>query len=221
MIAPVARLDRSMINWLASHRCEAHGRSYLEHYACYMEECNKEWKLGYFDIEASNLKADFGYMFCWSIADQNGDVITATVTPEEILNGTFDRRIVRELAQLLPEYDRIFTFYGAKFDIPFVRTRALVHKLKFPPYQSLRHTDLHPAVKNRMKLRSNRMEAACDTLGIESKGHRLNPAVWNRALSGHQKSLDYIVKHNVEDVLSLRQLHLRLKDYFSQGRCSI
>lgn len=113
------------------------------------------------------------------------------------------------------------TYYGARYDVPFLRTRCLHHGLDFPPFGSIFHTDVYFAVRSKLKLYRNRLEAACDLLGIPSKGHRLTPKVWMAAATGDKKAIDFVLAHNVEDVISLEMLWNRLTGHSRVTKTSI
>lgn len=180
-------------------------------------------RIGFFDIEASNLKATFGYMFCYCIKTLGGELIANSVTQKEILSYQFDKRLMLDLCADLRKFDRIVVQYGSdyKFDLPFVRTRAVHYGLDFPLYKDIFVTDTHSILKAKFKLHSNRLETACQFFDIEAKGHKLEPVIWNKALAGDPKSLDYILTHCKEDVLSLEEVYNKICDYVAEGKRSI
>ena len=114
-------------------------------------------------------------------------------------------------------------FWGKdrRFDIPFLRTRALYWGLDFPDYKSLVVTDCYDIVKAKLRLHRNRLESVCDAFDIPSKEHRLTPEVWVRAMAGDKKSLDYILKHNREDVISLEAVWKKLERFARNSKVSI
>lgn len=229
MLAPVKRLKHQEIVWLSTRRCR-HGHSFLEHWTCYEKnppkdsplETNQE-RIGYFDIESSDLNAEFGYVFSYAILDDSGKVCGRVLTPEEILSNNFDRKLMAELAQDLKEFDRLVVYWGKswRFDIPMVRSRCEKYHVPFPKYREMWVTDLYDIVKSKLRLRRNRMQNACNFLGIESKTHPLEADIWQTAVTGNKKSLQWIWDHNVEDVKSTRELWLRLKDYAPISKTSI
>ena len=175
-------------------------------------------RIGYLDIEASNLKANFGICFSWCIKEQGSDKVDyAVVTKAEMRDGTLDKRVIEELIATIKKYTLIYTYYGTRFDIPFVRTRALMHGLDFPPRGEIQHRDLYYLVRSRMQLHRNRLEVACGVLGIEGKTH-INWTYWIRAMTGDEESLNYILEHNKYDVVITEQLHHRLAQWESWGR---
>ena len=142
MVAPVHRLKKDTIVWLGSHYCE-HGHTFLQHFACYK---GHEERIGFFDIETSNLVADFGIMLSYAILDgKTNTVLSSVLTPHDIKTANFgdeDRRLVSACITDLAKFDRIVTYYGSRFDVPFLRARALSTGLDFPNYGTLKHTDL-------------------------------------------------------------------------------
>lgn len=212
MIAPVSRLSRQEIVWLSRHRC-THKHTYLEHYTCYIKENPLKEEIGFFDIEASNLNANFGIMFSYAIKVGGKNEIVERVITKKELSECLDRKVVEQCVEDLSKFDRIVTFYGKRFDLPFVRTRAVSMNIPFPEYGELIHEDIYFTVKYKFKLHSNRLENACRVLlGATEKTH-IDPEYWIKALQGHQKSLDYIADHNRKDVTDLEKLYNKINYY--------
>lgn len=219
----VRKMRKPDLVWAATNRC-SHGKLYVEHTACL--ENVSEWErnfesIGFFDIEASNLKADFGIMLSYCIKEHNGKIYKGLITPQQLRSATQDRSLVKQCVADLQRFTRIVTYYGARYDLPFVRSRALYHGVDFPPLGSLYHTDLYDWVRRKMRLHNNRMQSACELLEIPSKEHRLLGGIWNRALTGDKSALRFILKHNEEDVLSLEELWERLLPFARVTKTSI
>jgi len=198
----IANLTKAEIIKRANFKCK-HSHNGLEHPQCFV---SNDGKIGFFDIETTNLKANFGIVICYSLKSEFGEVITNAITPEEILNETYDKRLLKELCVDLRKFSRIATYYGKRFDVPFVRTRCLKFGLDFPPYMALWHTDVYDIIRRKCKFHSNRLQVACDFFGIESKGHPINFEVWMKCLAGKQEAIDYVIDHNKEDVVCLEEL---------------
>jgi len=219
------KLPKDEILWLFNHQCQ-HGHRYTEHPRCFLIEnagIVREEKIGFLDIETTNLNADFGYILCYSLKELDGKLTHRTVMPKEIRAYSFDRGVVRRFLKDIEPFDRLVGYYSKdrRFDIPYLRTRALKWGLDFPAYKDFMFTDAFDLVKPKLKLHRNRLEVACDLLGIPSKGHRLNPEIWQRAQAGSKQALDYIQRHCDEDVLSLEQVFKRLHIFGRIGKTSI
>lgn len=213
---PIHRLKKTEIVWLANHRCK-HRHTYLDHYACYLEENPDTERIGFLDIEASNLKADFGIILSYAIKDGGSDKIyEGVLTPKDIKKakaGDEDRRVVADLIRDLGNFDRVVTYYGTGFDIPFIRTRAVSMGIDFPVFGLISHTDLYYVVRNRFNLSSKRLENACRVLLGETDKTRVDAKYWRGGVRGEQASLDYIQEHNRYDVLDLEKLYRKIIGY--------
>lgn len=179
----------------------------------------KNLKVGYLDIEATQLNASFGYMLSWYIktAGKN-EYKYSVIKKSEIFNYTFDKRVTKELLEAIKEYDVLYAHYGSdrRFDFPFIRTRVLKHGLEkdFPEYMEKFIMDTYPIARNKLKFHSNRLDAIANVLGITSvKKTHLDTNVWQLATVGHTESLEYVADHNKKDVQLLEKVHKRLSKF--------
>jgi uncharacterized protein YprB with RNaseH-like and TPR domain len=208
--AEVFRTRKDVLRWMAANQCK-HGRNYLSHYHCYVSEGREiKERIGFLDIEASNLKANFGIMLSYCIKDQGGKIYSRVITPEELKSTNHDKNLTASCVADIQKFDRIVGFYSSGYDVPFIRSRAMAHGLQFPKRGVIKHTDIWFWVRGKLKLHSNRLQHACDFLDIPSKGHKLNGGMWTKALTGDVKSLNYILTHNKEDVVATEMLYDKL-----------
>ena len=170
-------------------------------------------KIGYLDIESTQLTANFGWMISWCIKEQDSPKIhTATVTREEIINGVLDKRIVQELIETMKQFTCLYGYYSNRFDFPFIRTRALFWGIDFVPYGEIEIKDLYYLAKFKLRLHSNRLECVCDLMGIKGKTH-LEPKMWIMANTGNEEAIKYINDHNKWDVIILEKVHQKLGEF--------
>jgi uncharacterized protein YprB with RNaseH-like and TPR domain len=220
------RLNKDAIIWLYDNYCR-HGHRYTEHPTCFAEEWEGKLSMAeravVVDIEATNLQADFGYIICYSLKEKGGDIIHRCVTPEEIWQHKFDKGVMKQFVKDIKGYTRLIVYYGGRrrFDIPYLRTRALRWGIPFPTWKEYMVTDVFDLVKPMLRLHRNRLECAADLLDIPSKQHRLNPEVWMKGQAGDKRSLDYIQTHCDEDVVTLEQVYDRLCGFRGQDKTSI
>lgn len=210
---PVHRLKKAELVWLATHHCK-HGHTFLEHWGCYRPGTKHKERIGFLDIEASNLSADFGIILSYCIKDSQSSTIYHGVLRENDIKtcrpGAEDKRVVEALVQDIKQFDRIVSYYGTKFDLPFIRTRALACGVPFPPFGSVLHTDLYYLIKHRFKLSSNRLENACRTILRKTQKTRIESRYWRAGARGDRRSLRYILDHNKKDVLDLEKLYWKV-----------
>lgn len=168
-----------------------------------------------FDIEASNLSADFGIVLCVGFKevgvgaaevlnildyrDESGDLIEA------------EKRLLIEVSsKLIHDGDIWLTHYGTWYDIPFINTRLLYHRLPVLPANHT-HIDTWKVSRNRLKLRSNRLVTISDFMGTDEQKNSIKPEQWLRALGGHRESMDYIVEHCRRDCEVLEEVYYRIR----------
>ncbi len=183
----------------------------------------KEERIGFLDLEASNLKANIGNLISWAIKPLGVKKVAFDCwTREEAIDwDKMDRRIMGTLIEELKNYDLIVTYYGTGFDIKFMRTRAMILGLTgFPEFGKLKHFDVYYAVRNKMCLYSNRLAVATQALGIEGKTP-LPATIWGPARLGYKKALKDIKVHNVEDVKILEDLYNEIVPFCQVTRKSI
>ena len=172
-----------------------------------------EVSIGYLDIESTGFSANIDVMLSWCLKGRGiKDVAGACITREELMSDDQDARIVEQLVDEMNKYDVVVTYYGTRFDIPFIRTRALYHGTYFPMYRQKSHKDLYYVVRSKLKLHRSSLMAATEFFGIAGKT-RIRPEFWQKARWGDEQSLEYIYKHNVADVVILEKLHRRLEEY--------
>jgi uncharacterized protein YprB with RNaseH-like and TPR domain len=175
----------------------------------------------YFDIETTNFNADIAYMLSYAFKVKGKDEVFASkITKEEIQSGKFDERLVKDCINDLLRFKRIYTYYGSRFDIPFLRTRALELELDFPVFGSIQHQDIYFLVRNKLKLSRNRLDNITKLIGIDDKTH-LDLKIWRMAAIGDQKALKYVYDHNIIDVQILEKAHEKIKVYAGVNKGSI
>src|SRR3990167_7570609 len=172
----------------------------------------KDKKIGFLDIESSNLDANFGINHCWVIKEYNKKKYYSGNT-----NGdTYKQRLLSEKKSLqklcndLKKFDMIITFYGARFDIPYLRSRCLWYNIQFPIDLEVYHHDLYFDVRRKLKLHSNRLDVVSKFLGVKEKKTAHNGEIWVKAMMGDLKSRKYIYVHCVRDVDVLEYVFKRV-----------
>jgi uncharacterized protein YprB with RNaseH-like and TPR domain len=208
----IANLKKEEIVKRFNFKC-THGHNGLEHPTCYAKDNRIKESIGIVDIETSNLKANWGFVFSYCLKSEDGALIKRILTAKEIKDGIYDKELMRQFCIDVRKFDRLIGYYSARFDIPFLRTRALYHGLDFPIFKEIKHTDLYDITKRKLSLHSKRLQVVADFFGIKSKGHPMNPSVWFKAMAGDEKALKWIMIHNIEDVDTTLELWNRLNDY--------
>lgn len=219
-LAPVSRLRKQDIIWLSRHRCR-HSHTFLEHYNCYLDENPLKQRIGYFDIEASNLQADYGIMLCYCIKEKDKRKIYHKSITKHDLKTCMDKKVVEQAIKDLAQFDRIVTFYGTRFDFPFLRSRATILNIPFFNYGELNHDDIYYIIRSKFRLSRNRLSNSCRSLLGKTEKTHIKPELWIKALQGNKKSIKWILDHCKRDVRDLEKLHKKVINFKRKSNRSI
>lgn len=186
----------------------------------------RDVKILIFDIETAPMKAyvwkrwkenvsleqtiSEWFMICWSAKWLGSEeVFHECITPDEVLVED-DRRITEGLWKLFNEADIIVAHNGKKFDIPKMNSRFIIHKL--PPCSPYQQIDTHEISKKVFGFSSNKLGALATYFGIPNKD-KTDFELWKACLEGNQKALDYMLQYNINDMLILEKVYLRLRPW--------
>lgn len=179
-------------------------------------------KVAFFDIEATNLKANIGHMISYAIKPEGKPVKFNCWTRKEAIDrNKLDKRLMKDLITDLQNVDLLVTYYGTGFDNKFIRTRAMMLGLEnFPEFGQLKHYDVYYGVRNNMQLYSNRLAVATQALGINGKTP-LPASLWTDARLGYPDAMKEIKEHNIADVQILEDLYQKIVPHVKVTRKSI
>jgi uncharacterized protein YprB with RNaseH-like and TPR domain len=174
-------------------------------------------RVGVLDIESSGLAGDFDIVFCCTIKIFGRDEIkTFRINLQQLDLLAAERKMLRELNKYIRGLDGLTTYYGARFDVPMLRTRMFSHGIN--PFPKIRHLDLYFSVKRTLNTSRRRLQNVIELFQqsgevIPSKG-RVEPVLWVRAMFARDEgAMDAIVQHNIEDVLALEAAIIKLQNF--------
>lgn len=169
----------------------------------------------FIDIEASNLSASMGYLLAigYKWADEKkAKVLTLAQYPGK--KATDDRELLKAFEPIFREADLVVHHFGDFYDIPFLQTRRLIHKMK--PLPRVATVDTWRIAKKRLKFHSNRLDAILKALGCPYSKTPLDGNVWIDASAGDRKALKYVAQHCFWDVMVLEWVYNATKAVWDQ-----
>jgi len=121
-----------------------------------------------------------------------------------------DKYVVEEFHKVLLEADCIVAHNGDNFDIKYLKTRMLFHGLPtLPPINSI---DTYKVAKQQLLFNANRLDYLGKFLGLGSK-KPTSKGLWMRVLLGEKKAIKEMVSYNIQDVVLLEKVFLKLQPY--------
>lgn len=160
-----------------------------------------------FDLETTNLTADFSVILCACIKPFGGEPMVFRAdeyNPNWASERSNDEAITRAIAEELAKHAIVVTHYGSKFDIPYLRAKMVKHRIMpLPPMFGI---DTYAIAKPSFKVSSRRLENLARYFDLGKK-HKVEGGLWVRAgMDGDIDALDEIVAHNILDCELLEKL---------------
>ena len=169
-----------------------------------------------FDLETSSLNANFGIVLCAVLrgSDKKRPIVLRGDTYEAwASNRSNDSDLVGSIADALSCYDVLVAHNGARFDIPFLRTRMA--RWGLPAFPNKKVVDPVQLARNKLRMSSNSLAALASLIQAGEKTV-VDANMWLEAsLDGNKQAMDYIVKHCIRDVEILEKVADAVKPYCS------
>ena len=120
-----------------------------------------------------------------------------------------DRFLIEQFVEVLNEADLIIAHNGDRFDIKWLRTRALFHRIPMLP--NYKQFDTLKVAKSKLYLNSNRLDYISKFLGFEGK-IETTPDLWNKVvIKNDRDALNGMLDYCDEDVRQLEKVYNELK----------
>ena len=148
----------------------------------------------------------------WAWGD--GEVFSSVLTPEEVLNQD-DERIVYEIWSLLDNCDVVVAHNGKRFDVKKVNGYFLKYGLPKP--SSYKVIDTLEIAKKHFNLPFKSLEYLAKFLNVELKQDSGGIQTWIDCDRGNPEALATMEFYNRGDVVTLREIHNKLKGWDNNG----
>ena len=173
---------------------------------------NGDPKILFFDIETTNLKADFGW--CLAIGYKwygKNRVYVPSIMDYEgwEQDVTDDSALLADFLAVYEEADMVVSYFGKGFDCKFLNARLLEHRLGILP--NTPHVDLFYTVKANLALSRKSLQNVGYHLGLSNEKTPVEGKVWVQAQVGKPKAIKYVIDHCKSDVLILEEAYTTLR----------
>ena len=122
-----------------------------------------------------------------------------------------DKLLLEKFIKVANEADELIGHNGDRFDLPWIRTRCLYHRIPvFPVYTTL---DTLKFARSKFKFNSNRLDYIAKFLGIGQKSHT-EYDLWKKiVLYKDREALEYMIDYCKNDVNILELVYNELATY--------
>lgn len=122
-----------------------------------------------------------------------------------------DKEMLRKFIDIAVTADEVVAHNSDRFDLPWVRTRCLFHRIKCP--NNFVTFDTLKAIKGQMRLNSNRLDYVANYLGVGGKMETGGFDLWKGVMNGDRKSLRTMVEYCKQDVALLERVFKEIYVY--------
>lgn len=165
-----------------------------------------------FDLETSNLRADFAILLTACIKPYGKEPMTFRADDYD----WNDRQIATDIGNELARHAIVVTHYGTGFDVRFLRAKMI--EAGVPPLPPMFGVDTYLIAKTNMLVSRRRLEALAEYLSLGKKSS-VEGRLWMEAAYHRSKpALDEILKHNIVDCQILERLATLLFPYLRSIR---
>jgi uncharacterized protein YprB with RNaseH-like and TPR domain len=174
-----------------------------------------------FDIETTNLNADFGVVLCACVFEPETERLRTfsqrALSPIWPQSAMSDREVIARLFGSLGQADFLIAHNGSQFDLPFLRARA--RRWGIPWEREIPLLDPCLLARRRFKLSGNSLSVLSQFFQTRKKTP-LVPEDWLKAaLARDHKAMRRIEKHCQADVLALASLVPFFRGLWGQRVC--
>lgn len=163
-----------------------------------------------FDIETTNLGADFGIVLCAVVKPMSDNLKPRIFRLDDVKHEVRDEdyHVVCQIKEELERHEIVISYNGIKFDMPFLNTRLMYHNED--TIKELLHIDLVQTARKNFRMYRKSLANVIQLLDIPEKKTQIEQKYWRWAMMGDREAMDYVVEHCIQDVRSLESAAKRM-----------
>jgi hypothetical protein len=169
------------------------------------------WRIGYnLNITPENI-IDERKIICISYKWESEEVIH-TLTWDK---NQCDKKMLTKFVAVANQADELIAHNGDRFDIKWVRTRCIYHRIPmFPNYKTL---DTLKKAKSGFNFNSNKLDYIAQYLGVGAKVKHSGFDMWKGVMQNDKTSLSEMVHYCEGDIIVLEDVFLTMQSYIKQN----
>jgi hypothetical protein len=169
------------------------------------------WRIGYnLNITPENI-IDERKIICISYKWESEEVIH-TLTWDK---NQCDKKMLTKFISVANQADELIAHNGDRFDIKWVRTRCIYHRIPmFPNYKTL---DTLKKAKSGFNFNSNKLDYIAQYLGVGAKVKHSGFDMWKGVMQNDKTALSEMVHYCEGDIIVLEDVFLTMQSYIKQN----
>jgi len=178
------------------------------------------WTWGVYEQNAIEVKEHW-YVLSFAAKWANGPVIVKGLDDYKGYKplARDDRKLIREVRELLDQADIVVAHNGADFDIKKLNARFIAHG--FAPPSPYKIVDTKREIKRVSAFSSNKLDWLAKQLELGKKIEHEGFPMWRGCMSGNESAWKKMKKYNRHDVLLLHDLYNKLSPWMHQPNATL
>lgn len=126
-----------------------------------------------------------------------------------------DKKMLKEFISVANHADELIAHNGDRFDIKWIRTRCIYHRIPmFPNYKTL---DTLKKAKSGFNFNSNKLDYIAQYLGVGAKVKHSGFDMWKGVMNNDKTALAEMVHYCEGDIIVLEDVFLTMQSYIKQN----
>lgn len=169
------------------------------------------WRIGYnLNITPENI-IDERKIICISYKWESDETIH-TLTWDK---NQCDKKMLIKFIEVANQSDELIAHNGDRFDIKWIRTRCIYHRIPmFPNYKTL---DTLKKAKSGFNFNSNKLDYIAQYLGVGAKVKHSGFDMWKGVMNNDKTALSEMVHYCEGDIIVLEDVFLTMQSYIKQN----
>lgn len=165
------------------------------------------WRIGYnLTITPENI-IDERKIICISYKWESEDIIHTLKWDKDHC----DKQMLIDFVKIANQSDEMIAHNGDKFDIKWIRTRCIYHRIDmFPNYNTL---DTLKKAKSGFNFNSNKLDYIAKFLGVGAKVKHSGFDMWINVMKGDESAMNEMVNYCIGDIQILEDVYLTMQNY--------
>ena len=163
-----------------------------------------------FDLECSDLKADYGSLLCMGYKWLGQKKIHCPSLLDHPGKWALDDELlVKEAHKIISQADMLIGFYSSGHDIKYLRSKFLEHGL--PVLDNVPHLDLYFLARSNLNLSRKSLDNLSRYLKLDKRKYYVGSPIWKRAKAGDVEGLKEVIRHCRADVAVTEEMYYKLR----------
>jgi DNA polymerase elongation subunit (family B) len=169
------------------------------------------WRIGYnLNITPENIINERA-IICISYKWEDEDKIYTLTWDQNLC----DKQMLIKFIEVANKADEMIAHNGDRFDIKWIRTRCIFHRIPmFPNYKTL---DTLKKAKSGFNFNSNKLDYIAQYLGVGAKVKHSGFDMWKGVMSNDKNALSEMVHYCEGDIVVLEDVYLTMQNYIKQN----